>query len=257
MTSSASLHSQRSRAESFGSVAAQYDRYRPAFPATLLDALSALRPASVLDVGSGTGKVAAGLSDRGLDVLGVEVDPRMAEIAREKGARVEIARFEDWDDAGRRFDLVTCGDAWHWIEPHAGIAKVAAVLRAGGTFAHFWNCIVLGDDVLAALADVYRAHAPAARLYGLPPPEQEDLFAVTERTRPRGPFAVVETVIHRWEQAFGADDWVHFLATISDHQRLGAEPLAVLQRAVRDALARFGDVVHAHGRTYASIERRA
>jgi hypothetical protein len=35
------LHLERDRAESFGSVAEQYDRYRPAFPGALLDDLAA------------------------------------------------------------------------------------------------------------------------------------------------------------------------------------------------------------------------
>ena len=133
------LHLERDRAESFGSVAEQYDRYRPAFPDALLGDLAAMAGSTeVLDVGSGTGKVARGLAQRGLSVLGVELDPRMAEVARGQGVRVEIARFEEWNDAGRRFDLLTCGDAWHWIEPKRGAEKVAHVLRPGGAFVRFW-----------------------------------------------------------------------------------------------------------------------
>jgi SAM-dependent methyltransferase len=133
------LHLERDRAESFGSVAEQYDRYRPAFPDALLGDLAAMAGSTeVLDVGSGTGKVARGLAQRGLSVLGIELDPRMAEVARGQGVRVEIARFEEWNDVGRRFDLLTCGDAWHWIEPKRGAEKVAHVLRPGGAFVRFW-----------------------------------------------------------------------------------------------------------------------
>ncbi|QFZ22878.1 class I SAM-dependent methyltransferase [Saccharothrix syringae] len=75
------LHRDRTRAESFGSVARRYDRYRPGYPAALVDDLVAVGPTRVLDVGCGTGKVAAALVGRGLPVLGVEVDGRMAEVA--------------------------------------------------------------------------------------------------------------------------------------------------------------------------------
>ncbi|MFC4033133.1 hypothetical protein ACFO3J_16795 [Streptomyces polygonati] len=44
-------------------------------------------------------------------MLGVEGDERMAEVARSHGVEVEVGAFETWDDAGRRFDLVTCADA--------------------------------------------------------------------------------------------------------------------------------------------------
>ena len=164
-------HLERDRAESFGSVAEQYDRYRPAFPDALLDDLAAMTgPTPVLDVGCGTGKVARGLARRGLPVLGVELDPRMAEVARGQGVPVEIARFEEWDDAGRRFDLLTCGDAWHWIEPSRGAEKVSQVLRPGGAFARFWNIQLLDEPVMAALDVVYEKYAPEVFVIGRVPP---------------------------------------------------------------------------------------
>ena len=150
------LHLERDRAESFGSVAEQYDRYRPAFPDALLDDLAVMAGSTeVLDVGSGTGKVARGLAQRGLSVLGVELDPRMVAVARGHGIDVEVAPFETWDDAGRRFDLVTCGDAWHWIEPRRGAEKVAHVLRPRGAFVRFWNVQLLDEPVMAALDVVF------------------------------------------------------------------------------------------------------
>ena len=56
------------------------------------------------------------------EVLGVEVDARMAELARSRGFEVQIARFEDWDSRGVRFDAVVSGQTWHWIDPVAGAA---------------------------------------------------------------------------------------------------------------------------------------
>ena len=55
------LHHDRGRAESFGSSAERYDRYRPSYPDALIDDLARLRPATVLDVGCGTGKVSVAL----------------------------------------------------------------------------------------------------------------------------------------------------------------------------------------------------
>ena len=111
------LHGDRDRAASFGSLAEQYDRFRPSYPRALIDDLVALGPGKVLDVGCGTGKVARALTDRGVDVLGVEPDERMARVARRHGIPVELASFETWDPAGRTFDLLTAGHAWHWVDP--------------------------------------------------------------------------------------------------------------------------------------------
>lgn len=90
------LHSDRARAESFGAIATEYERFRPGYPVELIDDLAALRPARVLDVGCGTGKVAVALAAREINVLGVEPDDRMATVARSNDIPVEDVQFEDW-----------------------------------------------------------------------------------------------------------------------------------------------------------------
>jgi SAM-dependent methyltransferase len=249
------LHLERDRAESFGSVAEQYDRYRPAFPDALLDDLAAMAGSTeVLDVGSGTGKVARGLAQRGLSVLGVELDPRMVAVARGHGIDVEVAPFETWDDAGRRFDLVTCGDAWHWIEPRRGAEKVAHVLRPGGAFVRFWNVQLLDEPVMAALDVVYKRYAPEVRVYGRVPPYElpaSDPFPL------EGPFSLVDAKTYLSERRATGEDWAGFAGTISDHQRLPGERLALLRAAIREAVEHFGQTLRVRVASTAVFVRRA
>jgi hypothetical protein len=61
----------------------------------------------------------------------------MAEFARHAGLEVEVAKFEDWDAAGRAFHAVVSGQTWHWVDPVAGAAKAAQALRAYGRLAAF------------------------------------------------------------------------------------------------------------------------
>ncbi|HEX9623462.1 MAG TPA: class I SAM-dependent methyltransferase [Streptosporangiaceae bacterium] len=135
-------HQSRQIAESFGTDPDRYDRARPRYPDALIDAIVAGSPGrDVLDVGCGTGIVARQFQSRGCRVLGVEVDERMAELARQTGVEVEVSKFEDWGAAGplRVFDAVVAGQAWHWVDPVAGAARAAHVLRPGGSLAVFWN----------------------------------------------------------------------------------------------------------------------
>jgi len=251
--SSGELHLDRDRAESFGAVARQYERYRPTYPNALLDDLAMLRPARVLDVGCGTGKVAVGLAGRGLSVLGVELDPRMAEVARGHGIPVEVGAFETWDDAGRRFDLITCGAAWHWIDPELGMAKAAHVLRAGGTIARFWNYHVLDESVAAMFEAVYREHAPEAHPHGRAP----DVFCYINAITENEAFCSVETRTYPWERTLSADEWVGQALTFSDHQRLEPERLRTVAQALRATIETLGGTVEAHGATYVVFARRA
>jgi SAM-dependent methyltransferase len=249
------LHLQRDRAESFGSVAEQYERHRPAFPDALLDDLAAMAGSTeVLDVGCGTGKVARGLAHRGISILGVELDPRMADVARGRGVRVEIARFEDWDDAGRRFDLLTCGDAWHWIDPRRGAEKVAQVLRPGGAFVRFWNVQLLDEPVMAALDVVYEKYAPEVYVNGRVPPYElpaDDPFPL------HGPFSLVDAKTYLAERRATGEDWAGFAGTVSDHQRLPGERLALLRAAIREAVEHFGETIRVRVATTAVFVRRA
>jgi len=217
-----------------------------------------LRPAQVLDVGCGTGKVAVSLAERGLSVLGVEVDQRMAGVARGHGIDVQVAAFEGWDAAGRTFDVITCGDAWHWIDPARGVAKAAEVLAAGGTIARFWTTAVLGESAVAAFDPIYRELAPEVaqvwRPSGSTPrfhASRSDLFALS------GAFSPTVVRTYPWECRLSTDEWVGRAATISDHQRLGPERLQTLLQSLRTAIDELGGTVHAYNETYALLNQRS
>ncbi|WP_431606763.1 class I SAM-dependent DNA methyltransferase [Mycolicibacterium neoaurum] len=136
------MHADRQRAESFGSAAARYDRHRPRYPAELIADLVAHQGIRVLDVGAGTGIAGAQLRAAGADVLAVEPDPQMAEVAGRKGLSVELATFQEWEPRGRTFDLVVFAQSFHWVDPQPALHKVRALLAPGGRLALLWNRIV-------------------------------------------------------------------------------------------------------------------
>jgi len=225
-------HLDRVRAESFGSYAEAYDRHRPPFPNGLVDDLAALAPKRVLDAACGTGLVARALAARGLSVVGVELDERMAEIARRYGLDVEVARFEEWNDARRRFDLVTFGDAWHWIDPAKGVAKVASILEPGGMLVRFFKGYVLSPEMLAKLDPIYRSIAPSLNVYGTWPEGIEWVDPVASSPD----FVMRPMKEYASDEVFPASQWIGYLSTASDHRRLPSEVLTNLLDAVGEAL---------------------
>jgi SAM-dependent methyltransferase len=246
------MYANRARAESFGAVAANYDRYRPGYPDALIDDLVALAARDVLDVGCGTGKAARQLVARGMSVLGVEIDPEMAAVARSHGLTVEVAGFEQWDPAGRTFDLLVSGQAWHWIDPAVGPAKAAALLRPGGTAVLFWNHETdLEPEVRKELDEVYRKHAPELlemseqdRKHRAARPYFADLKA-------SGRFRSVETKEYPLERIYTTDEWVGTVQTHSDHLQLEPVRRTALGDELRSVIdLRLGGMIRTSGGTY-------
>lgn len=225
-------------ARSFGAAADAYERTRPSYPGPLVDWL-AEGVGDAVDVGCGTGKLGRLLAARGCRVTGVEPDERMAAVARAGGLDVEVAGFETWDAAGRRFDLVASAQAWHWIDQRAGAAKAAEVLRPGGRLAVVWNLYGHEPSTVAVFDDVYGRLAPALR--SAPPlGGVEDAGLPLAGVEETGAFGPQERRTDVWQQRCTAREWVEQLATHSTHALLPApervELLAGVEAALPDGL---------------------
>jgi SAM-dependent methyltransferase len=129
-----------SRRLSFGSVAADYDRYRPAPPPQALDWLIPPDATAVLDLAAGTGAVTRLLIGRAARVVAVEPDERMRAVlaARCPEAEVLEGRGEDIPLPDASVDAVVIASAWHWLDPERAVPEIARVLRPGGNLGVIW-----------------------------------------------------------------------------------------------------------------------
>ncbi|HUE58174.1 MAG TPA: class I SAM-dependent methyltransferase [Acidimicrobiales bacterium] len=240
------LHENRRRAEIFGDDAEQYDRSRPHYPRRLIDYLvggtSGGTGLHVLDVGCGTGIVARQLLGLGCEVLGVEADERMAAFARQRGIEVEVSRFESWEDRGRRFDLLTAGQSWHWVDPDRGADRAAQVLEPGGRIAMFWNIGRPPEDVQRAFDEAYQRVAPQVDDDSVP--RGRGVSARFESAagglRRSGAFSEPETTAYRWTRYYSAAEWLDQVQTHSDHRVLARQTVDVLLDGLGAVIESFG-----------------
>jgi SAM-dependent methyltransferase len=241
-------HQYRQIAESFGVDPERYDRARPQYPDALIERIVAASPGpDVLDVGCGTGIAARQFRAAGGRVLGVEPDARMAEFARRSGIEVEVAKFEAWDSAGREFDAVVAGQAWHWVDPVAGAAKAARILRPGGRLAAFWHVFAPPQDVAKVVGEVYQRLVPDSPFMFRGMSQQADRNATRFTTkaadgmREAGGFEDPEQWRYDWERSYTRDEWLDQLASSGALTHLPPDKLAEMLEAVGATLDTMGD----------------
>ena len=121
-------------ARSFGSAVDAYEHGRPGYPAAVADWLVPSGSQRLVDVGAGTGKFTRTLLGRGAEVVAVEPDPAMR--ARLAALLPDVRAVDGTGEAmplpDGSADAVTFAQSWHWVDPVAGVAEVARVLRPGG-----------------------------------------------------------------------------------------------------------------------------
>ncbi|MFJ5992573.1 class I SAM-dependent methyltransferase [Lentzea sp. NPDC092896] len=251
-------------ANSFGADAARYDRTRPTYPDELVRKIIEVSPGPrVVDVGCGTGVLSRPLRATGCEVLGVEHDERMAEFARGTGVPVEVSKFETWDPAGREFDAVVAGQAWHWVDAEAGPRQVARVLRPGGVFVALWHVFAPPEPIAQAFMDAYRKAAPdipfrvgqsreeAFEAYQAGCVRTGEAFVAT------GAFSYADQWRASWEQTYTTAEYLDLMLTMGPMALLSAEQVTGLLDAVGGAIDAIGGHFTTHYDTLAVAVTRS
>ena len=132
----------------FSNRVADYLRYRPGYPAAVLDVLRkdcGLRPEHVIgDVGSGTGLLSELFLKNGHRVFGVEPNREMRHAGEEY--LQSYAGFTSVDGSAEAttladacVDFVAAGQAFHWFEPTAARREFARILKSDGWVVIAWH----------------------------------------------------------------------------------------------------------------------
>ena len=120
-----------SRGTSFHQAADAYARARPTYPPEAVAWMLPDGSVDVVDVGAGTGKLSAVIAAAGRSVVAIDPDAGMLENFRAEvpGVRTEVGSAERLPLPDASVDVVTFGQAWHWVDPPAATAEAARVLR--------------------------------------------------------------------------------------------------------------------------------
>ncbi|WP_051297891.1 class I SAM-dependent methyltransferase [Brevibacterium album] len=172
-------------AEAFTGLGEVYSRARPGYPeacyalleqavggsgAAAGDAAGSERDAAeagaavVADIGAGTGKLTAGLLERGWQVTAVEPNPDMlgqleAHLGGRPGLRTLQMPAESTSLADGSVDLVTVAQAFHWFDARAFREECRRILAPGGQVAIIWNFRRAEEPSIRQTVEAFREHA--------------------------------------------------------------------------------------------------
>ena len=223
----------------FDALSADYSKYRPHYPDQLSEYLvrrCGLTSASrVLDVGAGTGKGSAPLTDCGVRPISVEQSFLMIRegVDAYPESRFMCANAEALGIASGTFDLVTSAQAMHLFDLDLALPEFARVLTSQGFFAVYWYCLDLSLAHTQAIASLLASHA--SNHAALDQAGQADWQARIEAS---GRFKVVDQQRFGFTVPMTSEDWVGLARTIPALRAIGT----TFETSLRGQLAQYDSV---------------
>jgi len=155
-------------ARRFSDRVADYVKYRPRYPQTVVDTVREVcgltSESAIADIGSGTGFLSELFLDAGHTVVGVEPNREMREagdrlLARYPAFRSLDACAEETTLPEASVDLAMAGQSFHWFEPVSARREWVRILKPGGWVALVWNERDLRAPLAAACDALLRQYA--------------------------------------------------------------------------------------------------
>jgi SAM-dependent methyltransferase len=213
-----------------------YARYRPTYPAELLQFLASLTDRKTLawDCATGSGQVAVALTDYFSNVVASDAsESQIAAAIQHGGIEYRVAAAEQSGLSDNSVDLITVAQAFHWFDQDAFITEVRRVLRPQGVLAIWCYELCTVNESCDAIVDtLYRDIVGEFW-----PPEREMIeqgyagIALPGVSVPVPQF----TMVAAWHVA----DMLGYLRTWSACKRYesqqGTDPVADISAALSDA----------------------
>jgi ubiquinone/menaquinone biosynthesis C-methylase UbiE len=157
----------------FSSRVANYVKWRPSYPAGVIDALvevCGMTPEwTIADIGSGPGNLTRLLLDFGATAIGVEPNDEMRlagdELLKHYSNYSSIgASAEETTLPEESIDLITAGQAFHWFKVDQAKIEFQRILKQPGWVALIWNDRPMsGTPFLDAYERMLLTHSPDYR----------------------------------------------------------------------------------------------
>ncbi len=244
----------RSVRTTFDDVAEIYDEVRPGYPEQIIEDIIALsgipEKGDILEIGCGTGQATHPFAARGYEIHCLDIGRNMVDIARQKfqnfkNVEIELASFEDWEPAGRKFDMVLSATAFHWIPSDIGFPKSVQILDDGGSLvllSHLHPSPYTG--FFERVQEIYQEIVPEWKDPRTGISSEEKVRLGEENINTTGLFEPVIKRTYDWTAEFDSVQYLKLLNTFSGHLALSEQTKARLFKAISDLINdEYGGVI--------------
>ncbi|MGN1479336.1 MAG: class I SAM-dependent methyltransferase [Acutalibacteraceae bacterium] len=158
----------------FDGKAKAYTASRPGYASELIECLYSkydLSESSVIaDIGSGTGKFAKLLLDKGSEVYCVEPNNDMRDVAEKelcqyKGFHSVAGDAENTTLNSNCVDCITVAQAFHWFDANEFKKECLRIIKSNGYVFLIWNFRDVSDDVYRELHDINLKYCPDFKFF--------------------------------------------------------------------------------------------
>jgi len=226
-----------------------YEKLRPKYPEKLIEELiqySALTLASeILEIGPGTGQITFPFAKKGYHITGIEIGENLFRylqniIINFPNANIINSSFEEWDNKGKKFDIIISAQAFHWIDPKIGYAKAAELLKDNGNLALIW-IYHPRIDVMNELDKVYAMDFPDYK-------KQDDaelkISKQIEEIKAVKQFENLRVYKYPFEIEYTSSQYIDLLNTYSDHRNIDNKIKLQLYNDIKKVIDKFGGKIN-------------
>ena len=134
--------------ESFNKEAKLYDEVRPSYPDEIINWIISETGiglhSDLLEIAPGTGQATKKFGSKGFTIHSVELGDQLAEIlldnCKDMNVTVDVSPFEEWTSKdNKKYDMIYCATAFHWLDPDIKYEKCADLLDEEGYLVLMWN----------------------------------------------------------------------------------------------------------------------
>ena len=216
-------------------------------------------PATVVDLGAGTGALTKDLVKRVERVIAVEPDGRMRELLSSQSTNVTAlpgtGEAIPLDDVS--VDAVIASSSWHWMDPEQTLAECARIVHPGGTLGAVWTGPDPEGPFLSNAENFDARRCPPASAATLARRRNDTSIADTVTDAPNrieailhvpdgSGFSQPEHSLHTWDVALTADELIGLLGTfswiITLEEARKQYVFSEARRVLKDGLGVHGDV---------------